>query len=175
MMDPSHQMAKPDEEDTMKDTVGRRFPSVRGRALSGEPVHLPEDLLGAATLLFCAYRRGTQADIDRWVAFGRTQLPAGLRTLEVPIISGVVWRPLKGWIDGGMRGGVPKAQWSNVITVYDESARTARDFLGDAGGYAAHVVLLDTAGTVRLHEADGYAEPAARRLAEAIAELESAG
>ena len=74
-----------------------------------------------------------------------------------------------------MRGGVPKAQWSNVITVYDESARTARDFLGDAGGYAAHVVLLDAAGTVRLHEADGYAEPAARRLAEAIAELESAG
>lgn len=174
-MDPNHQMTKPDEEDTMKDTVGRRFPSVRGRALSGEPVHLPEDLRGAAALLLCAYRRGTQADIDRWVAFGRARLPAGLRTLEVPIISAVVWRPLKGWIDGGMRGGVPKAQWSNVVTVYDESARTSRDFLGDAEGYAAHVLLLDAEGTVRLHDAGGYADPAALRLTEAIAELESAG
>ena len=158
----------------MRSIVGRRFPSVRGRALSGEPVHLPEDLLGAAALLLCAYRRGTQADIDHWVAFGRTQIPAGLRTLEVPIISAAVWRPLRGWIDGGMRGGVPKAQWSSVVTVYDEDARTAHDFIGDVGGYAAHVLLLDTAGTVRFHEAGGYTDPAALRLAEAVAELESA-
>ena len=158
----------------MRSIVGRRFPSVRGRALSGEPVHLPEDLLGAAALLLCAYRRGTQADIDRWVAFGRARLPSGLRTLEVPIISAVVWRPLKGWIDGGMRGGVPKAQWSSVVTVYDEGARTARDFIGDGEGYAAQVLLLDAAGIVRFHEAGGYTDPAALRLTEAVAELGSA-
>jgi hypothetical protein len=159
----------------MKSIVGRRFPSVRGKALSGEPVHLPEDLFGAPALLLCAYRRGTQADVDRWVAFGRARLPADLRTLEVPIIPAVVWRPLRGWIDGGMRGGVPKAQWASVVTVYDENARAARDFIGGGGEYAAQVLLLDAEGAVRCHEAGGYTDPAALRLAEALAGLQAAG
>ncbi|MCX6362761.1 MAG: hypothetical protein NTW58_01045 [Actinobacteria bacterium] len=146
---------------------GRRFPSVAGVALSGERVRFPEDLLGAPALLLCAYRRGTQADIDRWAAFAARELP-GLAVFELPIIPALIWRPLQGLIDGGMRGGVPRPQWSHVVTLYDEGAK-ARGFIGDGGGNRAQVVLLDAAGVVVFHDSSGFGESGAGRLAAALA------
>ena len=146
---------------------GRRFPSVAGVALSGRRVRFPEDVMGAPALLLCAYRRGTQADIDRWAAFVGRELPR-LAVFELPIIPALVWRPLQGWIDGGMRAGVPREQWSTVVTLYDEGAK-ARAFIGDGGGNRAQVVLLDAAGVVAFHDAGGFRESSARRLVAALA------
>ncbi len=146
---------------------GRRFPSVAGVALSGDHVRFPEDTLGAPALLLCAYRRGTQADIDRWAAFAARELPQ-LAVYELPIIPALVWRPLQGMIDGGMRGGVPRAQWSRVVTLYEEGAK-ARAFIGDGGGNRAQVLLLDAAGKVAFHDAGGFRQSAARRLAAVLA------
>jgi hypothetical protein len=153
----------------MSTLVGRRFPSVGGRALSGEAVRFPEDILGAPALLLCAYRRGTQADIDRWAAFAGREFP-DLAVYELPIIPALVWRPLQGMIDGGMRGGVPRRQWSNVVTLYEQGSK-ARTFLGDDGGLQAHVVLLDAGGAVAFHDAAGFSEAAARALASALGAL----
>ena len=148
---------------------GRRFPSVTGVALSGEPVRFPEDLLGAPALLLCAYRRGTQADIDRWAAFAARELPQ-LAVFELPIIPALIWRPLQGLIDGGMRGGVPRAQWSHVVTLYDQGAK-ARSFIGDGGGDKAQVLLLDAAGAVAFHDTSGFGQSGAGKLAAALAAL----
>ena len=150
--------------------IGRRFPSVAGRALSGEVVRIPEDLAGAPALLLCAYRRGTQDDVDRWAAFAGQRLP-NLVVYELPIISSRVWRPLQGWIDGGMRGGVPPGLWAHVVTLYDDGIR-ARTFVGDGGGLRTQVVLLDAAGVVVFTDSGGFGEEAAERLAAAAA-LES--
>ena len=144
-----------------------RFPSVAGVALSGERVRFPEDTMGAPALLLCAYRRGAQTDIDRWAAFAGRELPR-LAVFELPIIPALVWRPLQGLIDGGMRGGVPRAQWTNVVTLYEQGAK-ARTFIGDGGGNRAQVVLLDAAGVVAFHDAGGFHESSARRLAAALA------
>ncbi len=146
--------------------VGRRFPAVTGTALSGERVRLPRDLLGAPALLLVAYRRRAQDDVDRWAAFVRREAP-GLRVLELPVIPALIWRPLQGWIDGGMRGGVPRPQWSNVVTVYDDGA-VVRDFVGDPGAPVASAVLLDAGGVVRAVEAAGFSEDAGRRLLAAL-------
>jgi len=64
---------------------GRRFPSVTGVALSGEPLRIPEDIVGAPALLLCAYRRDTQTDIGRWAAFAERELPR-LAVFELPIM-----------------------------------------------------------------------------------------
>jgi hypothetical protein len=125
--------------------------------------------MGAPVLLLCAYRRGAQADIDRWAAFAARDLPQ-LAVFELPIIPAPVWRPLQGWIDGGMRGGVPRAQWSQVVTLYRDGAK-ARAFIGDAGGDRAQVVLLDAAGVVAFHDAGGFRTSSAGRLAAALAAL----
>jgi hypothetical protein len=151
------------------DIVGRRFPSVAGRALSGAVVRFPEDLAGAPALLLCAYRRGTQDDVDQWAAFAARRLP-DLSVYELPIISSRVWRPLQGWIDGGMRGGVPPGLWANVVTLYEDGGR-ARAFIGDGGGLRTQVVLLDGDGLVAFTDAGGFREDAAERLAEAAAAL----
>jgi hypothetical protein len=149
--------------------LGRRFPSVAGHALSGELVRFPEDVLGAPALLLCAYRRLTQQDVDQWAAFAARELP-GLVVYELPIIPALVWRPLQGWIDGGMRGGVPRLQWSHVVTLYDHGS-TAKAFLGDGGGAGTQVVLLDADGAVAFHDAGGFRESAAAALAAAAARL----
>jgi len=146
--------------------VGRRFPSVAGNALSGDTVRFPEDVLGAPALLLCAYRRGAQADVDAWAGFAARELP-GLTAYELPIIPGRVWRPLQGWIDGGMRGGVPPRQWARVVTLYADGDK-ARAFIGDGGGLRAQVVLLDAAGVIVFHDAGGYRDAAAGRLAAAL-------
>ncbi len=134
--------------------VGHMFPSVAGRSLAGENVRIPEALAGAPAVLLVAYRRGTQPDTDRWIEMLRRDLPA-VRFLELPTIPNVVWRPLAGWIDSGMRRGVPQAMWPNVVTLYEEGG-VVRGFLGDAGGLTTHVVLLDAAGRVAWFDAGGY-------------------
>ena len=78
---------------------------MRGTA-QGERVRFPDDLARRAGAAAVAYRRGAQADVDRWAAFARREAP-GLKVLEVPVIPALVWRPFQGMIDGGMRGGVP--------------------------------------------------------------------
>jgi hypothetical protein len=146
--------------------IGRRFPSVAGRALSGEVVRFPEDLAGTPALLLCAYRRGTQEDVDRWAAYVGRRLP-DLVVYELPIISSRLWRPLQGWIDGG-----PPSLWAHVVTLYDDGTR-ARTFIGDGGGRRTQVVLLDAAGVVAFTESGGFSEEAAERLATAAAAVES--
>lgn len=149
--------------------LGRRFPSVAGRALSGEVVHFPDDLAGAPALLLCAYRRRAQSDVDRWATFAARELP-DLAVFELPIIPSRLWRPLQGWIDGGMRGGVPASLWGRTVTLYEEG-EVARAFIGDSGGPLAQVVLLDSAGVVVLHDAGGFSAGGAARLASAVAAL----
>jgi hypothetical protein len=151
------------------DVVGRRFPDVAGTSLSGEVVHFPADLAGSPALLLCAYRRGTQTDVDRWAGFAARELP-GLAVYELPIIPAFVWRPLQGWIDGGMRGGVPSAQWARVVTLYEDGGR-AKEFIGDGGGSRTQVVLLDADGVVVFHDAGGYRDEAAAALAVVAATL----
>jgi hypothetical protein len=149
--------------------IGRTFPWVAGTALSGSRVRFPDDLAGAPALLLIAYRRGAQSDVDRWAAFARREAP-GLKVLEVPVIPALVWRPFRGMIDGGMRGGVPKPQWSSVVTVYDDGA-AVRDFVGDPGAPVAHATLLDAGGVVRALESGGFGEDAGRRFLAQLAAL----
>lgn len=150
--------------------VGRILPTVAGHALSRERVVFPEDLAGRPAVLLVAYRRGTQGDVDRWTSFLEAKAPRLIR-YEVPTISSALWRPMAGWIDSGMRGGVPKAAWSSVVTLYDDASKL-RDFLGDYGGYTTHVVLLDRAGKVAWFNAGGFNDRAAASLLEALHDLE---
>ncbi len=129
--------------------------------------------MGSPTVLFVAYRRNTQVDIDRWAAFVRREAP-GLKAYEVPVIPARIWRPLQSWIDSGMRGGVPRDQWATVVTLYDQGA-AARDFVGDRGGLAANVLLLDAAGVVRWSRHSGFSDDAGRRFLGAVAGLASTG
>jgi hypothetical protein len=139
--------------------LDKMLPAVTGTNLAGAKVTLPDDLRGKPSVLLVAYRRGTQADVDRWISFVSQTMP-GLTFLEVPTIANPVWRPLAGWIDGGMKRGVSQERWHQVVTLY-EDAPILKDFLGDRGGHATHVVLLDDSGRVRWFYAGGFTEASA--------------
>jgi hypothetical protein len=149
--------------------VGKTLPSVKGEALSRTAVRFPEDTAGAPAILMVAYRRGTQADVNRWTAFLQERAPRTVR-YEVPTIANIFWRPMAGWIDSGMRGGVPQEAWSSVVTLYTDAPKL-RDFLGDYGGTTTHVVLLDREGRVAWFNAGGFSERAGASLLEALQAL----
>jgi hypothetical protein len=129
-----------------------------------------QSALPKPAVLLVAYRRGAQGDVDRWLKSLISDWPE-VACYEVPTIAGVIWRPLAGWIDSGMRGGVPENKWSSVVTLYGGNATRLRDFLGDHGGPSAYVVMLDANGVVAWFNAEGYSDERARELSEVLRRL----
>jgi len=97
-----------------------RFPQVDGSSLSGTSHRLPGTLAGDRNLLLIAFRRWHQTDVDTWVPVAEAlgaELP-DFRAYELPVIS-QTYRPVSGFIDGGMRGGIPDPQVrETTITMY---------------------------------------------------------
>lgn len=151
------------------DAEFRLFPKVTGTALDGTTVELPTHVLGEPAVLLVAYQRKTQQDVDRWLAFLDARHPEVVR-FELPTITSPVWRPLAGWIDSGMRRGVPRRMWSQVVTLYAD-ARTVRDFVGDSGRPETHVVVLDADGRVVWTADGGFSTQSAETLTGILDEL----
>lgn len=127
--------------------LGRTFPSVSGRALDGTALRVPEDLAGQPAVVIVGYVQGAQRDIDRWLkALAARETPA--RVLELPTIPSRFWSGFAGMIDGGMRGGIQRAQWGNVMTLWGAAADPVVAFLGNRDPLLGRVLLLDRAGRV---------------------------
>ncbi|MEM9323221.1 MAG: hypothetical protein AAGA41_10335, partial [Pseudomonadota bacterium] len=97
----------------------------------------------------------TQFDIDRWL-LGMAQ--AGLKAplLEVPTIPGLVPSLASGFIDDGMRSGIPREDWSVVVTLYGSAAKPVAELTGTENGNNARVMVLDAAGTIIWFHDRGY-------------------
>jgi hypothetical protein len=81
---------------------------------------LPHTLAGDVNLLLIAFRQWQQKDVDTWVptATDLTSSYPTLRSYELPVISRM-YRPASGFIDGGMRSGIPDPTVRDAtITLY---------------------------------------------------------
>jgi hypothetical protein len=91
----------------LSDTT-RVFPSIEGRNLEGQTLVMPRDFAGEMNVVFVAFKREQQADVDSWgpaLDTFRARYPA-LRVYELPTL-GRRYRFMRAIIDGGMRGGIP--------------------------------------------------------------------
>jgi hypothetical protein len=147
--------------------LGERFPSVSGESLAGEPVELPP--LGAPSVLLIGYVQSAQFDADRWI-LGLLQADLGVRILEVPTIPGLFASAAGGFIDSGMRSGIPSEDWSAVVTVYGSKADAITRFTGNERTRNIRVLALDADGHVRWMHDRGYS---ASKLLELAALLRS--
>ena len=98
----------------------RQFPRVEGANLEGKRFALPGDFETAYNVVFVAFRREQQADVDSWLPFLREQTVAerGVRVYELPPLNRA-YRWMRGFIDGGMSRGIPaKATREATITLY---------------------------------------------------------
>jgi hypothetical protein len=135
-----------------------RLARLRGRALDGTPVLLPDELPGERTLVIVAFRQRHQRDVDRWIGlavelgvpaspFGRT-LPMRTAVVEVPLL-GRRWLPARRFIDGGMATGIADPLvLARTITAYTDPVafRRACGLQGD--GREVEVLLARRDGSI---------------------------
>ncbi len=152
-----------------RDPTGEVFPTVTGSALSGEKVELPSAFRGEPVVLLVGYEQQTQFDLDRWI-LGLTETGTKVRIREIPTIPGLVPGLFGGFIDSGMRRGIPSEDWGSVITLYSEAEPVAR-FTGTRDGLPGRILLLDGEGRVVFFHDRGYSAGALARLREALARL----
>lgn len=126
-----------------------RFPPITGETLTGRTMHLPADFEAPLNLVFVAFRREQQADVDTWVPVGdaiEADYP-DVRYYELPVISRL-YAPVRTFIDGGMRRGIPdRGTRERTVTVYTDKA-TVRRALDIDSENTVNAFLVDREGTI---------------------------
>ncbi|MEE2904666.1 MAG: hypothetical protein VYC39_20220 [Myxococcota bacterium] len=154
-----------------KDPTGQRFPTVSGKALSGERFEMPSAFGKNETLLLVGYKQRAQFDIDRWL-IGLSAKELEVNVYEVPAVVGLVPSLIATRIDNGMKRGIPEEDWAQVITVYEDADRIA-EFTGNEDELTGRVLLLDKRGIVKFFHDKGFSVKALERLATTVRQLKA--
>lgn len=154
---------------TPKQIVATRFPSVRGESLTRQSVTIPDAYQGRPTLLLVGYVQRAQFDIDRWI-LGVLQAEIPVALVEVPTIAGMMPQMVQGFINNGMRSGIPEADWRTVVTVYEDADKIVAA-LGNERPQSAYVVLLDAEGRITWTSNKGYSATQVLELKRIVQEM----
>ena len=153
-----------------RDPTGMVFPAVRGQSLEEERIEIPAAFAGGPAVLLIGYKQSAQFDIDRWL-MGLMQANAKAQIVEIPTIPGLVPTIASGWIDDGMRSGIPKEDWGSVVTLYGRAAKPVAALTGTESGQRARIVVLDAMGKVVWFDDEGYSARKATVVASLVAGL----
>lgn len=130
------------------------FPTVLGESLKREKISIPGHYQGKNTLLLIGYAQKAQFDIDRWI-LGVLQADIPVEIVEVPTIAGMMPQMVQGFINGGMRKGIPETDWASVVTVYEDAPKII-NALGNERPQSAYAVLLNKEGRIVWTSNIGY-------------------
>lgn len=155
-----------------RDPTGERFPAVVGQSLEKERTEMPGAFAGRPAVLLVGYKQGTQFDLDRWL-MGLMQAGVDAQLVEVPTIPGLMPTIASGWIDDGMRSGIPREDWGSVVTLYGSAAKPVAELTGNENGRRSRVIVLDAEGTIVWFDDEGYSARKALEVAELVASLAS--
>ncbi|MDG1750540.1 MAG: hypothetical protein P8I03_02585 [Thalassotalea sp.] len=151
-----------------KNVTGQQFPDVVGQSLEKEEVSIPNDFQDEFTLLLVGYKQDSQFDIDRWlIGLDMTETKVGV--YEIPTIQGMFPRMFSTVIDNGMRKGIPKALWRNVITVYKQG-ELIQSFTGNEKPNNARVILINKKGTILYFYDEGFSVDALNSLRDELSQ-----
>lgn len=137
----------------------KRFPRIEAKTLSGKKIVFPDAAKGNYAFMLIAFKRQTQGEVDSWLdpfikEFGNRD---SVTFYEIPMISNN-WKWMSGWIDAGMRAGVPGSKHDHVATYYGPLKKYFDYFQVDDPG-TVYVYLLDKKGNIIFHTsgpADDY-------------------
>ncbi|MEQ9206451.1 MAG: hypothetical protein RLN78_03710 [Phycisphaerales bacterium] len=121
------------------------FPQITAKNLNGDEITLPDDLSGNPALVLVAFKQRQQINVNTWL--DRLELIEstieGVRVIETPTISGKKWGWMAGFIDGGMRSGIPDPEArARTITLFTDVG-AFREALGIETEDSIHAVMLD--------------------------------
>lgn len=147
---------------------GEQFPAVRGKSLDGQEFALPDTFKGTQVILIVGYEQNTQFDIDRW-GIGLFTTDLNLPPVyEIPTIPGLIPSLFKEQIDRGMRKGIPKESWKDVVTVYGGDGKKLAEWTGTENPRNARIILLNKEGKVIWFYDRGYGLPPLQALREKL-------
>src|SRR6056297_2746567 len=131
-----------------KKVQSQKFPSIEAETLSQKKVVFPEVTKGKYALILVAFRRQTQGQVDSWLdpfirEFGENE---EITFYEIPMISNN-WKWMSGWIDSGMRAGVPQYKHDHVATYYGKLSPYF-DYFEIENTRLCYVFLLDKSGEI---------------------------
>lgn len=150
-----------------KAVLHQQFPKVDGKNLEEIPIDMPNYFRGKHTILLIGYKQNSQFDIDRWI-MGLTDSGVTAKVYELPTVVGMVPKMISGKIDSGMRLGIPKELWVDVITLYGGDAKKIAEFTGNERPLNARVMLLDTSGKIIFFHDQGYGVSYLKQLIELL-------
>lgn len=124
------------------------FPTITAENLNREKITLPDDLNGNPALVLVAYKQRQQLNVNTWLdRMGEIEeaIP-GVTIIETPTISSGKWGWMAGFIDGGMRSGIPDlAARGRTITLYTDVSLFNQALTIDSVD-TIYAVLLDERG-----------------------------
>ena len=98
--------------------INKVFPKLSAETLSKKAIEFPKDVKGKPTIIVIAFKREAQDQIDPWLAaISKKFKNKEINYYEIPMMSGG-YKIISGIIDGGMRGGVPRALHDFVASYY---------------------------------------------------------
>lgn len=101
------------------------FPAVKGESLNKRKFDIPAGLDAPFNILLVAFYQQQQRDVDTWIPTAKALAAdhANVEYYELPTISSS-WGVMRGWVDGGMRSGIPAfASRERTITVYTDTEK----------------------------------------------------
>ncbi len=126
------------------------FPRITAENLNREQVTLPDDLAGSPALVLVAYKQKQQTNVNTWLDRMdeiESAIP-GVQIIETPTISSGRWGWMAGFIDGGMRSGIPSTEArARTITLYTDVSLFNQALMIDSTD-TIYAVLLDAEGEV---------------------------
>jgi len=131
----------------LADTV--RFPAVTSDNLEGQTFTLPHDFGGERNVLFIAFQRQQQAEVDTWVPFVKPLVARtpGTEYYEIPTIYRMI-APMRWMLNRGMRSGIDdRGARERTITLYLDKGPFKRA-LGISDEKRIQVLVVDREGQV---------------------------
>lgn len=146
-----------------------RFPVVTSENLEGRSFTLPRDFDGERNVVFVAFERRQQREVDSWVPFVKAlaaRVPA-IEYYEIPTIKRMV-APMRWMINRGMRGGIDDlGARERTITLYLDKEPFKRA-LGITSEREIHVLVVDREGNVSWRTTGAFSDEKGQGLARAL-------
>lgn len=125
------------------------FPQVSGDNLNGRQIEFPGGIDAPYAVLLVAFFQRQQEDVNTWLPTAEQIAAdhANVEYYELPTIARG-WTLVRGWVDGGMRSGIPAfAARERTVTVYTDVDKF-RQLAGIDSPEQIWVGLIDREGRV---------------------------
>jgi hypothetical protein len=158
------------------DPASPSFPTTEGESLNRRKFTVPRDFDAPFNIVIVAFYQEQQPDCDTWLPTARDIAAdhANVEYYELPTISGS-WTIAKGWIDGGMRSGIPAfAGRERTVTLFTDTEKF-RELAGIDGPKQIWVGIVDREGKVYWSTRGPATEDSKRELRSVVVDVAAPG